>query len=215
MRPAGPRRACCTAPSIVRGGATSAAAAGRPKTCSTVAEASTRVPSSASTLSVRSRGGRPIGPSRKARRPLVRRQHAHGVPVGEHAQPRRARRSDALDDSRVGLVGERRGERERDHTGKGRVTGIARYRPPSRRHLGMWAVIIIIAIIVVLGLFLVGIYNGMVRGAQPRRRGLERDRRPAQAPARPDPEPGRDASRAMRRTRRRSSRPSRRRARTR
>ena len=68
-----PRRACCTAPSIERGGATVAAAAGRPKTCSTVAEASTRRAASASTVSVRSRGGSPIGPIRKARRPLVRR----------------------------------------------------------------------------------------------------------------------------------------------
>ena len=71
--PAAPRGARCTLASIVRGGATLAAAAGRPKTCSTVAEASTRRPASASTVSVISRGGSPIGPSRKARLPLVSR----------------------------------------------------------------------------------------------------------------------------------------------
>ena len=58
----------------MRGAATTAAAAGRPKTWSTVAEASTRAPPSASTFSVRSRGGRPIGPTRNARRPLVSRR---------------------------------------------------------------------------------------------------------------------------------------------
>ena len=73
MRARSPATRCCTAPSIERGGATLAAEAGSPNTCSTLAEESTRPSAIAWTVSVRSRGGRPIGPIRKARRPLVRR----------------------------------------------------------------------------------------------------------------------------------------------
>ena len=56
----------------------------------------------------------------------------------------------------------------------------------------MWAVIIIVAIIVATDPVPGRDLQRHGPRAQPRRRGLERDRRPAQAPARPDPEPGRD-----------------------
>jgi LemA protein len=56
----------------------------------------------------------------------------------------------------------------------------------------MLAAIIVIVVIVLLIVFLISLYNGMVRARNKVDEGLERDRRAAEAAARPDPEPGGD-----------------------
>ena len=83
--------------------------------------------------------------------------------------------------------------------------------PPEESH-HMVIVLIVLGVVLLLGLIFVLDPQLDDRVAQPRRRGMVRDRRPAQAPPRPGAEPGRDGQGLRARTSSRRSRTSPRRA---
>ena len=131
--------------------------------------------------------------------------------AGAHADPVRARperRDD--DDARLALAGRvARPARAGGLRGRGLlrlvrpapVRAAARTRSGSRRRavrvqgprrqLGPDHRIVVIVVVLLL-FVLVGMYNGLVRQAQPRGERVGAGGRPAQAPPRPDPEPRRD-----------------------